>query len=450
MAYIGKAPNTAIVNQATSQSFSGNGSTTAFTLTRSVNVGEDLEVFVENVQQEPGSGKSYTASGTTLTFDEAPPSGTNNIYVIYRGEATINPRLEHDANSALSATTGTFTQLNSDNIRIDGNTISSTDTNGDITLDPNGTGDTIIASGNLGVGEASPAELVHIKGASGAATDVQIQGGDDTNSVRMFMGGSTNRLNGRIVYGVSDDSLQFSTSGNEQMRIDAGGSMLLGSTTPTDLHNTWRHLIMGDKGAVISQDGAGGIAGMTVADNAYIDADTGGYAYQTTDQASKFTQEGGNFIFNSAASGTAGTAITFPERMRLNSDGLLYLDSQGGGSNHDRWQAVSGNVTAASSGYAKKVVRCGHTFAGTIHVIVLHQYAVASGAAMFTATVSYGSPSVTRQNYNVSGNISNITMAYNNGGSPSYTFDVTVTYTGTTPTIFVNVQGISHTNMYIF
>ena len=108
MAYIGKAPNTAIVNQATSQSFSGNGSTTAFTLTRSVNVGEDLEVFVENVQQEPGSGKSYTASGTTLTFDAAPPSGTNNIYVIYRGEATINPRLEHDANAALAATTGTF------------------------------------------------------------------------------------------------------------------------------------------------------------------------------------------------------------------------------------------------------------------------------------------------------------------------------------------------------
>ena len=108
MAYIGKAPNTAIVNQATSQSFSGNGSTTAFTLNRSVNVGEDLEVFVENVQQEPGAGKSYTASGTTLTFDEAPPSGTNNVYVIYRGEATINPRLEHDANAALAATTGTF------------------------------------------------------------------------------------------------------------------------------------------------------------------------------------------------------------------------------------------------------------------------------------------------------------------------------------------------------
>ena len=57
-----------------------------------------VEVFVENVQQEPGSGKSYTASGTTLTFDEAPPSGTGNIYVIYRGLAEVTTRLEHDAN----------------------------------------------------------------------------------------------------------------------------------------------------------------------------------------------------------------------------------------------------------------------------------------------------------------------------------------------------------------
>ena len=226
--------------------------------------------------------------------------------------------------------------------------------------------------------------------------------------------------------------------------------MLLGSTTPTDLHNTWRHIIMGDKGAVISQDGAGGVAGMTIADNVYVDADTGGYAYQTTNEASKFTQEGGNFIFNSAASGTAGTAISFPERMRLNSDGLLYLDSQGGGNTENRWQAVTGNLTAAGSGTAKKSVRCGHTFAGTVHVIALQAYGAGSAAAMFTATVSYGAPSVTRQNVNVSQTITNLTMGYNNGGSPNYTFDITVTYTGNAPTLFVSVQGISHTNMYIF
>ena len=107
MAYLGAQPNKTLT-KTTSQSFNGTGSATTFTLNRAVNTEEELEVFVENVQQEPGSGKSYTASGTTLTFDEAPPSGTGNIYVIYRGQAEVTTRLEHDANQALSATTGTF------------------------------------------------------------------------------------------------------------------------------------------------------------------------------------------------------------------------------------------------------------------------------------------------------------------------------------------------------
>ena len=97
MAYIGAQPNKQLT-KTTSQSFNGTGSATAFTLNRAVNTGEELEVFVDNVQQEPGVGKSYTATGTTLTFDEAPPSGTGNVYVIYRGQAEVTTRLEHDAN----------------------------------------------------------------------------------------------------------------------------------------------------------------------------------------------------------------------------------------------------------------------------------------------------------------------------------------------------------------
>jgi len=93
MAYIGAQPNKSLT-KTTSQSFNGTGSATVFTLNRAVNSSEELEVFVDNVQQEPGSGKSYVASGTTLTFDEAPPSGTGNVYVIYRGLAEVTTRLE--------------------------------------------------------------------------------------------------------------------------------------------------------------------------------------------------------------------------------------------------------------------------------------------------------------------------------------------------------------------
>ena len=107
MAYLGPPPSQKLATP-TSQYFSGNGSTTAFTLNRPVNVAEDLNVFVNNVAQQPGSGKSYTATGTTLTFDAAPDAGTNNVYVVYRGLAEPTTRLEHPSGQPLAATTGTF------------------------------------------------------------------------------------------------------------------------------------------------------------------------------------------------------------------------------------------------------------------------------------------------------------------------------------------------------
>jgi len=93
MSYLGGTPAKSIAT-ATSQSFNGDGSTTSFTLNRAVNVSEDLEVFVSNVQQKPGSGNAYTASGTTLTFSSAPGSGTGNVYVVYRGMSERAIRLE--------------------------------------------------------------------------------------------------------------------------------------------------------------------------------------------------------------------------------------------------------------------------------------------------------------------------------------------------------------------
>ena len=93
MSYLGGAPAKSTTTP-TSQFFSGDGSTTVFTLNRAVNVSEDLEVFVNNVQQEPGTGKSYTANSTSLTFDAAPSSGTNNVYVVYRGSSERAVRFE--------------------------------------------------------------------------------------------------------------------------------------------------------------------------------------------------------------------------------------------------------------------------------------------------------------------------------------------------------------------
>lgn len=66
--------------------FSGNGSTTAFTLSRPVYSTPMVQVTVANVPQNPGS--AFTISGSTITFTSAPPSGSNNIYVYYTSPNT--------------------------------------------------------------------------------------------------------------------------------------------------------------------------------------------------------------------------------------------------------------------------------------------------------------------------------------------------------------------------
>ncbi len=65
--------------------FNGDGSTTDFTLDVAPSSTLDIEVFVGNVRQDPNS--AYTLSGTTLSFTGAPPSGTNNIYVVHQAKS---------------------------------------------------------------------------------------------------------------------------------------------------------------------------------------------------------------------------------------------------------------------------------------------------------------------------------------------------------------------------
>lgn len=61
-------------------SFSGNGSTTAFTLSGDPGAKNNTYVFISGVYQAKAN---YTVSGTTITFSPAPPSGTGNIEVVW-------------------------------------------------------------------------------------------------------------------------------------------------------------------------------------------------------------------------------------------------------------------------------------------------------------------------------------------------------------------------------
>ena len=81
MAYLGASPLASFASPS-KDTFSGNNSDTSFTMGQSVGDPNQIEVFVDNVRQEPTS--AYTVNGTTLTFTGTPATGTNNIYVIHK------------------------------------------------------------------------------------------------------------------------------------------------------------------------------------------------------------------------------------------------------------------------------------------------------------------------------------------------------------------------------
>ena len=90
MAYIGIQPAESFTSFAT-QTFSVSA-TTSYTLDHAVTNENEIALFINNVRQQPGSGKAYTASGTTLTLSAATAS-TDTMYCVFLGRAlqTVTP-----------------------------------------------------------------------------------------------------------------------------------------------------------------------------------------------------------------------------------------------------------------------------------------------------------------------------------------------------------------------
>ena len=74
-----------------------------FTLSHSVGSENEIEVFVNNVRQEPSV--AYTVSGTALTMT-GDVETTDDFYVVFQGLA--QQTVTHPSGNALQATTGTF------------------------------------------------------------------------------------------------------------------------------------------------------------------------------------------------------------------------------------------------------------------------------------------------------------------------------------------------------
>ena len=209
MAYFGVTPSN-VFGQGTKDSFTGDGSTTAFTLSRSVLLATDIEVFVGNVRQEPNV--AYTVSGTTLTFTGTPASGTGNIYAVHQtaNQGTLVPPTGLALNASTLEVSGTSTLTG--NVTAAG-TLDVTGVATATTFEPDG--DTA-AGDNAAIGFTSTEGLI-LTG-QGSTNDVTIKNDADTE----VMGVATGATIVDFASGPTVADVAIKVAGKETIWVPAG------------------------------------------------------------------------------------------------------------------------------------------------------------------------------------------------------------------------------------
>ena len=194
MPYIGNTAANRFVAPKAASVFSGNGSTTAFTLDHAVGSDEDILVSVDGVIQEPSVAYAVS-NGTTLTFTAAPSSNSGNnifVYYLFRTVGTVG----HPSNQALSAS----------NITVDTTTLVTDSTNN-----------------RVGIGTASPSTSLNVVGGEYLQTqdsvDTVLTLTSTSNSGRSYQIRSQNSSGEFYVYD--------NTAGASRITVDSNGHVTM-------------------------------------------------------------------------------------------------------------------------------------------------------------------------------------------------------------------------------
>jgi uncharacterized protein YaiE (UPF0345 family) len=265
--------------------------------------------------------------GSPLTNAELDSNFTNINDGITTAAAITGGTINGTSIGATTPSTGVFSEIDVDNLELNGNAIISTDTNGNIDLTPNGTGTVnvtklsasstfclgtaaVLTSGKLSLqADLSAVNAMTLRD-SGTTYGVSSYYTLYQNSAGSTVGGIGHTAVTSLGINATTD-LQFFTAATERMRIGSSGNLGLG-VTPSAWQTT-----SGSRAIQFLGSSLYGYrdTNLILAQNAYFD---GSWRYYASSIASGYYTIGsGAHSWYTAPSGTAGNAISFTQAMTL-------------------------------------------------------------------------------------------------------------------------------------
>ena len=211
MGYVGNSPAEKYTT-IDKQVITGNGTVGPYTLTHSVGNEQEIEVFVNNVRQEPGV--AYTVSANQLTMGGT-VAAADDFYIVFQGKAKMTAT--HPPTFDLNAANGTFT--------------------GDLTVDTN-TLYVDSTNNRVGIGTSSPSVNFHVKNASGNL-EIRFDSDNARNIVFADNNGTYDaqieaQANGTLYIATRQaQPMLFAINNSEKMRIDSTGNVGIGTSNTT-------------------------------------------------------------------------------------------------------------------------------------------------------------------------------------------------------------------------
>ena len=206
---------------------------------------------------------------------------------------------------------------------------------------------TISSTGGVGIGTTSPGAILHINGGA-QDFEIQMQNGNGSAFFQLRNGATGFRPANNIgivnaitsgsvaLQAAANGDIRFGVSTSEYMRITSGGQVGIRITPNASWGSAMAALQIGTGGVLSNWTGAN--SNFTVGVN-YYDNGAGSQLRLYTGATSNIGFNEDTITFNSAASSTAGSTITFVERMRISGGNVrivnvgsqLQFDTDGSG-----------------------------------------------------------------------------------------------------------------------